>query len=319
MTNKSLQSRKSPEAGREQASGEAEPASFDAYRSIVRLLVGLALIGGDDLIAHLRAWESTYSPGPDGPVREAEVTSASVARYALIGMVFETAELARRAAWQVAGLSAAFAGAVGSAFRPLTESFLFRPLFSSIRAAAPGRRERLARYARTGLAEEQRSRALANDVTGLLLEDVVTYAGANPGVLALVDAQVDRLLPQLVADPTIQALLVEQLGTWIAALATRPESLDPLVREVGDRYIAYLNEHPGDVRNLVQGQAVDMATEMRNSVRTITVTGDTALEMLVRSLLRRKAREDLPPPEIRRGDGSAREAVEQAQPEDGAR
>jgi len=68
------------------------------------------------------------------------------------------------------------------------------------------------------------------------------------------------------------------------------------VQEVGDRYIAYLNEHPDDVQNLVQGQAIGMATEVRDDVRTVTVTGDTFLETLVRALLRRTPREDLPPP-----------------------
>jgi hypothetical protein len=74
------------------------------------------------------------------------------------------------------------------------------------------------------------------------------------------------------------------------------------VRQVGDRYIAYLNEHPDDVQNLVQGQAAGMATEVRDDVRTLTVTGDTFLETLARSLFRRTPRENLPPPppEVRR-------------------
>jgi len=59
---------------------------------------------------------------------------------------------------------------------------------------------------------------------------------------------------------------------------------------------SYLNEHPDDVQNLVQGQAIGMATEVRDDVRTVTVTGDTFLETLVRALLRRTPREDLPPP-----------------------
>jgi hypothetical protein len=320
MTDADLQPPKFQEGAREQASRQLEPASFDAYRSILRLLVGLALIGGDDLIARLRAWEAGHPPEPTGSREEPEVESAGdLARRALIGMVFEVAETARQVVFGVAGLSASFAGAVGSFLRPVADSFLFRPLSSSIRAMVPRREDRLARYTRTGRAEEQRSRKLAGEVTGLLMEDVVSYAGTNPGVLALVDAQVERLLPALVADPTIQALLVEQLGTWIAGLATRPESLDPLVREVGDRYIAYLNEHPDDVQNLVQGQAVGMASEVRDSVRTIGVTGDTALEMLVRSILRRTPREDLPPPDIRRRDESAPRAAEQAQPQERAR
>ena len=112
---------------------------------------------------------------------------------------------------------------------------------------------------------------MADEVTGLLIEDIVRFVGDNPGVKALIDTQV-------------------------AGLATRAETLDPLVQEVGDRYIAYLNEHPDDVQNLVQGQAAGMAAEVRDDVRTVTVTGDTFLETLARALLRRTPREDLPPP-----------------------
>ena len=186
-------------------------------------------------------------------------------------MAFDTAEMVRQVVWGAAGLSVALAGAMWSAFRPVTTSFLFRPFWIPVRSVATRGEARLERYTRIGRNEEQRSRKLAGEVTGLLIEDIVRYVADNPGVKALIDAQV-------------------------AGLATRAETLDPLVREVGDRYIAYLNEHPEDVQNLVQGQAVGMATEVRDDVRTITVTGDTFLETLARALLRRTPREDLPPP-----------------------
>ncbi len=272
MTDDELQPYESEEAEREQPSPRPEPVSFDAYRSIVRLLIGLALAGGDDLVGRLREWESAHPPESIELGGEPEPESASdLARRALIGMVFEAAETARQVAWGAAGLSVSFAGAVWSAFRPVADSFLFRPLWAPIRAVATRGEDRLERYIRTGRDEEQRSRTLAGEVTGLLIEDLVRYVGDNPGVKALIDAQV-------------------------AGLATRAETLDPLVQQVGDRYIAYLNEHPEDVQNLVQGQAAGMATEVRDDVRTLTVTGDTFLETLARSLLRRTPRKDLPPP-----------------------
>jgi hypothetical protein len=270
------------------------PEGFDAYRSIVRLLVGLALIGSDGLIKRLREWEVGH-PAQYSEQQEAE-NDGDAARQALVGMAFETAEMARQVVWGAAGLSVSVAGAMWSAFRPITNSFLFRPLWIPVRSVVTRSEARRERYAQAGRSEEQRSRKLAGEVAGLLIEDIVGYVGDNPGVKALIDAQVERLLPELVADATIQALLVEQLGTWIAGLTTRAETLDPLVRELGDRYIAYLNEHPEDVQNLVQGQAVGMATEIRDDVRTLTVTGDTFLETLARGLFRRTPREDLPPP-----------------------
>jgi hypothetical protein len=161
-----------------------------------------------------------------------------------------------------------------------------------VRNLAERGRKRYVRLIQVGLAEERRAREVAAGVTGLLMEDVTDFAGENAGVQSLVDAQVERLLPALVADATIQQLLVEQLGEWLEGLTTRSESLDPLVRALGDRYIAYLNDHPDDVQNLVQGQAVSMAGEVRDSVRGITVTGDSFLEILARGLLRRPPRDE---------------------------
>ena len=256
-----------PEDGQDIPQPESE--GFDAYRSVVRLLVGLALVGGDGLIGRLREWETAHPLGGSAQA-EAELDS-DLARRALIGMAFETAETVRQAALGAAGLSVSVAGAMWSALRPITGSVLFRPFWSPVRSVATRGEARFVRYTRIGRSEEQRSRKMADEVTGLLIEDIVRYVADNPGVKALIDTQV-------------------------AGLATHAETLDPLVREVGDRYIAYLNEHPEDVQNLVQGQAAGMAAEVRDDVRTVTVTGDTFLETLVRALLRRTPREDLPPP-----------------------
>ncbi len=262
---------KASEPENESDPSQPEAESFDAYRSIVRLLVGLVLVGGDELVGRLRGWEAAYLPGR--PEQSEPELDGDLARRALIGLAFETAETVRQAALGAAGLSASVAGAMWSAFRPIRSSFLFRPLWAPVRSIAARSEARFDRYYRVGRSEEQHSRKLAGDVTGLLIEDILDYVGDNPGVKALIDAQ-------------------------IAGLATRADTLDPLVREVGDRYIAYLNEHPEEVQNLVQGQAVGMAAEIRDNVRTVTVTGDTFLETLARSLLRRTPREDLPPPPL---------------------
>ncbi|MBK8051175.1 MAG: hypothetical protein IPK16_31180 [Anaerolineales bacterium] len=69
-----------------------------------------------------------------------------------------------------------------------------------------------------------------------------------------------------------------------------------MVETTGDVYIERLNEKPESVQNLVAGQSVSMAGEIMDEVRERTVTGDSAVEMIVRSILRRKPREVLPPP-----------------------
>lgn len=281
-----------------QASPSAPPAQpaperLETYLAALRLLAGLALIGVEGLAERLRQWEAGHPPAPAGPATAAEQQPAGGAARALAGLVFEATGTTARAVSATANMAQS---AVGAVLRPVARSPLLRPLRAPVDALASRSQERYQRFMRRGQIEEQRSRRMAEDVTGLLLEDLVDFAGENPGVKRLVDAQVDRLLPSLVTDPTIQALLVQQLGEWLEGLTTRSETLDPLVQGLGDRYIAYLNEHPDDVQNLVQGQAVSMAGEVRDSVRTITVTGDSFLEALARGLLRRTPREDLPPP-----------------------
>ena len=115
----------------EQLPPQPEPAGFDAYRSIVRLLIGLALAGGDELIGRLREWEAAHPPESTGLLGEPEIESAGdLARRALIGMAFGTAEAARQVAEGAASLPVSLAGAMWSAFRPVAGSFLFRPLWA---------------------------------------------------------------------------------------------------------------------------------------------------------------------------------------------
>lgn len=262
------------------------PAALATTRAALRLAIGLALIGADEFAARLAAWEAAHPAwqvGPEG-ANDAQAAAGGMAS-ALLGLLFEATDTTIRAA----SATTDAAGRVADALILPVARPLLRPFAAPFRALAA-----------RGRAEERRSRRMAADLTGLLIEDLTDVAGENPGVRRLVDAQVDRLLPDLAADPAIQQLLVQQLGVWLAGLAARSASLDPLVQALGDRYIAYLNENPDDVQNLIQGQALSMADEVTDSVRGLTVTGDTFLEIIARRVFRRPPRDDAPPVDLRR-------------------
>jgi hypothetical protein len=266
---------------------------------LARLAVGLALIGADSLTTRLRGGQAAATPPePAADALPDSLPSAAETLRALIGLGFLAADSTSRAVSATAGATRSFAKAAAAPLRPITRIPVVRPF----RTLAQRSQQRYLRLLQLGLAEEERTRRLAADVTGLLLEDATDFAGANAGVTDLVDEQVARLLPALVGDPTIQQLLTQQLGEWLEGLTARSETLDPLVRALGDRYIAYLNENPDDVQNLVQGQAVTMAGEIRDSVRSIAVTGDSFLEILARGLLRRAPRDDANAAYARRRD-----------------
>lgn len=131
-----------------------------------------------------------------------------------------------------------------------------------------------------GRAEEVVGQDMAQDLTPQLIDDIVTVFANNEA---------------------IQNLIRVQAGEYLAYLDTEPKALDPLVQQVGDQYIRYLREdNPDDVQALIAGQTMTITTEVANEVRERTVTGDSVVEMFVRSLLRRTPRQDLPdpPPEV---------------------
>lgn len=75
-----------------------------------------------------------------------------------------------------------------------------------------------------------------------------------------------------------------------------------------DEFISQLAENP-ELQGLVQAQSIGLATEVRDEVRGRGVTADTVLENLVRKVLRRAPREELPtpPPEVQKWAGATME------------
>lgn len=159
--------------------------------------------------------------------------------------------------------------------------------------------------------------AVAYTLDGIITS-VLDYLADNPEVTSLVDAQVSRILPvlgqnqavqqlvrqqvsailpELVNDPEIQALIRAQAGQYLQFLNQNPDQVQPLIRAQGDTYIDYLNANPVAVQNLVQGQSLTLAGQMRDEVRERTVTGDSVVDSIVRSIFRMKPREELPPPD----------------------
>jgi hypothetical protein len=90
-----------------------------------------------------------------------------------------------------------------------------------------------------------------------------------------------------------------EVERWITR-GMREETHSRLLAEKGfddivDTYIEYLASNP-EVQELVQSQSTGLANEVVEEVRERTVSADTFLEGLARSLLRRIPRSNLPPP-----------------------
>ena len=100
----------------------------------------------------------------------------------------------------------------------------------------------------------------------------------------------------------------ESLDRWAASgRELEPRSRDLATRtyeEIVDEFINMLAENE-EIKELVATQSIGLVQEVRDNVRGRTVTGDSVVEDLVRRVLRRSPREDLPepPPEVQRWAG----------------
>lgn len=141
------------------------------------------------------------------------------------------------------------------------------------------------------LAENAAIQQLIAAQVDLLLPELAQSAA----IQQLIAAQVDMLLPELAESAAIHDLIAAQVNQILPELAA-DEQIALLIRAQGDKYIDYLNEYPEKVRNLVSGQGVGLAGQLLDEVRERTVTADSVAEMVVRNLIKRKSRSDLPPP-----------------------
>jgi hypothetical protein len=100
----------------------------------------------------------------------------------------------------------------------------------------------------------------------------------------------------------------QSLARWIAdGRVEEPQSRQLASRTYGeiiDEFINRLSENP-ELQSLITEQSLGVASEMRDEVRERTVTADNLMEGIVRRILRRTPRDELPepPPEVQKWAG----------------
>ncbi len=217
---------------------------FDALRSTTRVLVGFALIGGDELLKRLQMLERDFDALPPDPKEIAGRIRTSPTgqyipdeiRHALIGLAFEAQEQVRV---QTPRLLAAADQIISDVTRPAQSILNHIPLVGSLSRSLGLQydtlqkrgEDRLNRWIAIGQREEARSRVLADQTFTKIVDDVISY------------------------------------------LADKPE-----------------------VQELITGQTTGLAGEVLDEVRERTVSGDSFLEGIVRAVLRKTPRAELPPP-----------------------
>lgn len=275
-----------PRPGEGESETAGDPSSTDLTGTLLRLLVGGAAQGADQVLSRL--WppesepETTGEPdredsaGPENPADEelSDESASDRARYALIGLLFEAYGVASRGASTAGRLASTTARFWGSILGPVLRSPIVDPVRRPYEFLLERGSQELERWAHIGRAEEQRSRELVRRLTMIPVDDIVSYLRDHPEMEELVRRQAQSLLVELAEN----------------------KKLATVIREQGDRYVDHLHENPEAIQDLVQSQSVGLASDVADAVRQRTVTADTLLELFVRTVLRRAPREELPEP-----------------------
>jgi len=142
------------------------------------------------------------------------------------------------------------------------------------------------------LADDAQVQAVVQEQVRLALPEL-----AEDAVLQeFIETKIDALLPQLSNDPQLHAFIEAQLDRLLHDLTNDPR-IQELIRAQADEYLQYLHDENSEVvQEIVQGQGIDLASDLLNEVRERTVSGDALVEGVVRSILRRPPRDELDPP-----------------------
>lgn len=292
----------------------------DPYRSVLRLLVGSALVTASELSRRLREFEEAHQAA--GRAAGAIAPDDRPALHAAIGLLFAAYEAGRDVTDRAKKARGLMTRIGHAAVRPVARSRLLRPARRRARGLMARGATELAAWQELGHAEEAHSRLLARRLFNVGADDLVAFLSDNeevdklidakvdvilaemaedPRVTSLIHSQVDVLLPQLAEDPELQAFVLAVAGELLPRLS-EDEQLSALIQKQGDSYLQYLQvENSEQVQVLIQGQSIGLAGEMLNEVRERTVTADNVIEAIVRGILRRRPRSELPspPPEVR--------------------
>jgi hypothetical protein len=277
---------------------EASPGEIerDPYTDLVRLLVGGIFEGGSVFLNWLDANRDRQRAAPTSDQVNEELTPGRQAGYAAMGFILRSAEAARINLNNALYVSEAMSGIFLRPARRIFKSPPFRPLRNQFeRLVARGEAE-VEDWIQVGASEQDRSRQLARDTASTTVNDVIQYLSTSPALEALIKAQIDQMAMDLPQTTQIDVLVRVLANNYITYLNDNPEQVQSLIRSQGDNYLDHLSERPEQVKTLIQGQSRSLIEEVRDEVRERMVTSDSALELLARSLFRRRPRSELPGP-----------------------
>jgi hypothetical protein len=168
-------------------------ANFDDLESVLRLLIGAGVLGGDELLKRLRQWEEHVLYEPQQPGQMPLEDDFTRLRYAVIGLLFDGSKRAVKAANDVVNYSNRQSSA---AYRTLDDlsrvpliGLLASPVKRTVDNATRRRDDEVERLIRIGRVEERDGRKLAAVATDELISELLIRVGNDPEVSNIIQNQ----------------------------------------------------------------------------------------------------------------------------------
>ena len=214
---------------------------FDTIEALMRLFVGGTLEGADGLLRRLRQWEASTPPGATITAGE---TPADRRRYALVGLLVESAAWARFGVDAARRLSRPFARLLFVDVPAILRLTPAEPLIARVDARVARQRATLDRWIKVGREEERRGRLLARLAGSSTMDELLDELAHNPALRELIEQQsaevagtaVDEVRERtLSADIWLEKLVHSMLRRSARQSAPQPaaQSADLAVREPG--------------------------------------------------------------------------------------
>jgi hypothetical protein len=196
-----------------------EPAvQSEDLQLLSRFLIGIALLGSDELMERLRYLQEELGADPDqqaGDVDPEQESELELLRYLSIGLFLRGCEAVlggvRRGMQLTLGGTKSVLGGVDR----LTDNPLTGPLRRSVAARARDLGEKASIVIAEGRREEQKARLLANHTIGEIIDEVIDYISESPEVEQLIKDMIGQQSVGLAGVVTDNARSVTVAGDYL--------------------------------------------------------------------------------------------------------
>ena len=167
--------------------------TVEDYRTALRLLVGAALEGGDELLLRIRPWWADVKQWERqniDSVIELEGKGGNTLLYTMLGVLFRTPDYLSRGADTASRISSRASSIVSRLTRPITHSRVMRPVQRRYNYFVARGESAVNSYKRLGRSEARSSRLLVRQqVNEDTLEDLLTYLVEKAKIRELIAEQ----------------------------------------------------------------------------------------------------------------------------------